>query len=116
MAETYNISNQIKGDTFDGVEFTLVNKDDSLPIVLTDALIKMQFRKNYKTGTLIKEINIDDGITVNDALLGVFTIDAFLIDWVIGGYYYDVEFTFSDGTVKTFISGYFNVVQDVTNV
>ena len=108
------INNQYKGDTYDGIQFTLLNSSDSLPIDLTSVSIKSQFRVNSKDGNLIKEITNGAGITIVDAINGVFKIDSFIIDWSPSVYYYDIEITFSNGVVKTYIQGSLKVIQDVT--
>ena len=64
---------------------------------------------------LKKEITDGVGITVEDALNGIFKIDAFIIDWTPDLYYYDVEITFLNGVVKTYIQGTLKVIQDITN-
>lgn len=112
---TYNIANHIKGDTFDGVQFTLQNTSDSLPIDLTGCLLKIQFRYRNKIGKVQKELNIGTGITLVDAVNGIFKIDPFIIDWNPDTYYYDVETTFTNGVVKTYIEGMVTIIQDTTN-
>ena len=114
MPSTYKIPNHYKGDTFDGLQFTILNTDGLTPIDLTGVLIKSQFRRKAKKGILVKEVIIGDGITVTDAINGVFKIDSFILDWAESTYYYDVEFTFTDGTVVTYIEGSLLIEQDVT--
>lgn len=111
---TYNIKDHYKGDTFDGIRFTLVNSTDDTPINLVGATITSKFRKGSATGTVLADLSIGSGITVVDDVNGVFDIDAFLIDWIPTKYYYDVEVTFSNAVVKTYIKGTLNVIQDVT--
>ena len=96
MAATYNILDQYKNDTFDGVRYTLQNSGTLTPIDLTGATIRIQFRYRSKVGQVKKEITDGVGITVEDAVNGIFKIDAFIIDWTPDLYYYDVEITLSD--------------------
>ena len=110
-----NINNHYKGDTFDGIRYTILNSSDNLPIDLTAATIKSQFRKSAKKGTVIKEVTDGVGITISDAVNGIFEIDSFIIDWEVSTYYYDIEITFSNGVVKTYIEGTLTVIQDITN-
>ncbi|SEH05268.1 hypothetical protein [Candidatus Venteria ishoeyi] len=115
MPKTYNIENHCKGDTFAGIQFTILNTTDSTPIDLTGVAIKTQFRKHSKTGKVVKEIETENGITITNAVNGVFKFNAFVIDWSAGVYYYDIEFTFSDGTIVTYLEGTLTIIQDVTN-
>ena len=112
---TYKIADHYKGDTFDGVQFTLLNSTDNIPINLTGCAIKIQFKKSAAYGTLQKEITNTAGITIVDAVNGVFKIDAFLINWSEANYYYDIEITFPNGLVKTYIKGTLAIIRDVTN-
>ncbi len=115
VAAIVQIDNQYKGDTFDGVQFTLLNTQNSTPIDLTGVNIKIQFRHNSKIGVIQKEITDGNGITIDDAVNGVFSVDSFIIDWPPIVYYFDVEITFPNGVVKTYIQGTIKVIQDITN-
>lgn len=115
MAQTYNIPDIIKGDTFKDLQFTL--SINSVVEDLTDYSIACKFRKNAKTGKEIKSLTVESGITITDALNGVFKIDAFNLDdtFIAGTYYYDIEFTNNTtGEIDTYINGTFKVIQDVT--
>ena len=114
MPVTYDMNNHHKGDTFNTLQFTMLNTDGLTPINLTGMGIKSQFRSDWKKGVLVKELNIGTGITVTDALNGVFQIDPFILDWNPSNYYYDVEFTFVDARVVTYIEGLIKIMQDVT--
>jgi len=113
MPKPYNMPDHYKGDTFDELQFTL-STSPSTPIDLTGALIKCQFRKEKKNGVLKKELTESDGITITDAINGVFRIDSFILDWTPGKYFYDIQFTFPDTTVVTYIDGSITILQDVT--
>lgn len=114
IAGIYNIKDHTKGDTFDGVEFELLTESNDPLLDLSNVSIKSQFRKRNRTGEVVKEITNGSGITVIDAVNTKFQIDKFIIDWHPDIYYYDIEFTLSDGTIKTYISGVIKIVQDVT--
>ena len=75
------INDQYKGDTYDGIQFTILNTEGNTPIDLTGVSIRSQFRFGSKTGAIQKEITNGNGITLSDAAGGVFSIDSFLIDW-----------------------------------
>ena len=112
---SYNIDDQYKGDTFNGVQFQLKNKSDNTPIDLTDASLKTQFRKDTATGDVQLEITDGNGITVVDAVNGIFKFDAIEdLDWSVRTYVYDVEITFLSGFIRTYVKGGMKVKQDVT--
>lgn len=112
----YKLGKQYKGDTFSGVRFTIKDKETDTGIDLTDATIKMQFRRNSPTGTVVEELTEIDGITIEDAVNGIFTVDPFLIDWTPADYHYDIQITFLGGVVKTYIKGTICIIQDTTYV
>ena len=102
----------VRGDTYNGAEFEiLVN---AIPLPLTDYAIRCKWRSQSKSGTEQRDSSIGDGITVTDAANGLFTLDAFVVDFPVGRNYYDIEFTSPAGKVNTYVAGYMNVVQDVT--
>lgn len=111
----YNIPDQLKNDTFNGVQFTLTNKTTGDPIDLTGSSIDIDFKYKRKTGVIAKSISVGSGITVDAPATGVFVIDAFVVNWNIGTHYYDVEITDTSAVVSTYISGVLNIIQDVTN-
>ena len=109
----YNIPNQVDGDSFEFMQFNLVDANDN-PIDLTGVTVKIQFRKEAYNGKLVKEIDTTSGINWIDQTLGQFKIDSFIIDWGDGKYYYDIQYTYPTGEVKTYVYGYVNVLKQVT--
>ena len=109
------LNDHYKGDTFNGIQYTLLNSSDSSPIDLTGVSIKTQFRTTSKKGSVILEITSGSGITISDAVNGVFSFDSLIIDWSAGTYYYDVEITFSPEVIKSYIEGTIEILQDITN-
>ena len=113
--QSYNIKDQYKGDTFNGVQFTLKNRADNTPIDLTDATIKTQFRKDTPLGDVQLEITDGNGITVVDAINGIFKFDAIEdLDWSVRTYVYDVQITFLSGLIRTYVKGAMRIIQDTT--
>ena len=107
-AGIYNFDNLHRGDSLAATTFSMKTSADSLPIDLTGAGIKVAFR--YED--ILIEKNIGSGVTVDDASTGVFILDSFeFAD--IGKYKYDIEITFTDGTITTFVKGFIKVIKDV---
>jgi len=110
----YNFPTHIKGDTFDGALFTL--SLNTVAIDLTGAIITMDLRAT-KDGVSAKRFtSVDDAdITIDaDPTLGKFSINNQIIDVDAATYYYDIQIEFPDNTIKTYISGTWHIVQDVT--
>lgn len=111
---TYNFINHYKGDTFKGAQFTFLNETTSSPIDLTGTEIRMQFRKGRKNGAVKATLDLTDGLTLTDASNGILTVDPFIIDFEADVHYYDIQVTYADGTIKTYVQGKIKVIQDVT--
>jgi len=111
IAGTYNIQDTIKGDTLDEIRFTLKDESDDY-INLTGYSIKAMF-KPFPSLVSVKTIQIGTGITIINAAEGRFKIDSFNVDFAVGVYMYDIQFT-SSGVVKTYIKGEFNVLPEIT--
>jgi len=112
----YDFPKTIKGDTFNGTLFTVTVND--LALDLTNAIVKMDLRLT-PTGTIAKSFTSvgDADITISATPTdGKFTINRQIIDIDAGTYAYDIEIELADGTIKTYISGNWTIIQDVTHV
>ena len=102
----------IKSDTFEAVNFEI--NVDTIPVDLTDTTIRMQLRKEYGGVVGLSLTSVANaGITITDAVNGLFIINQQIINIPAFNYIYDIEFDF-DGIVKTYISGNFLILNDVT--
>jgi hypothetical protein len=102
-----------RNDTFNEVPFQI--NFNSAPLDLTDAEICMQLRKVYDGEVFLTLSSVmDAGITITDALAGEFKINEQIISVKAGNYLYDIQITFADGTVKTWIEGVFTILNDVS--
>jgi hypothetical protein len=106
-----NYPKYTRGDTVKAKRFTLatVEANVSTPIDLTGALISVTFDDNI---VKIKK-TIGNGITVIDAINGVFEIDSMVFQNA-STYKYDINIKFSDNSVKTYIKGSITIVNDIT--
>jgi hypothetical protein len=104
----------IKADTFDQVNFEL--KVNTVVKNLTGAVIRMQLRKTADDTTPALSLTsvASAGITITSAVNGLFKINTQIIDIPVYDYEYDIEITFSDATVKTYVSGIFSITQEIT--
>ena len=115
MTQFKKLNNHTKGDTLDVKKFELVYDVNGDVVDLTNATIRIQFRKRNKYGKLAKEFSVGSGITVTDATNGKFQIDqtnSFITEPDI--YYYDIEITFPTGEITTVLYGTILVTQDVS--
>ena len=103
----------IKGDTCEQLNFEV--KVNDVAVDLTDAVIRMQLRKEYGGVVGLSLTSVANaGITITDAESGLFKINKQIIDAPAYNYIYDIEIHFGDGDVKTWVSGNFLIKNDVT--
>lgn len=103
----------IKGDTFEAVNFQmLVN---SVALDLTGCTLRMQLRKEYGGVVFLSLTSVANaGITITNASTGSFKINKQIINIDANNYIYDIELDKQNGDVKTYISGNFSVINDIT--
>ena len=106
-SQTYNLPCHTSGDTFDGVQFSVLL--NSVAVNLTGAIMVMKVYDNYKKNVLT--INSGAGITTLNATGGVFQIDAQRILLAAQIYFYEIEIIFVDLSVKTYIKGTWTISQ-----
>jgi hypothetical protein len=104
----------IKSDTFDQVNFEL--KVNTVAKNLTGAVIRMQLRKTADDTTPALSLTSvgSAGITITSPTTGLFRINSQIINIPVFDYEYDIEITFADATVKTYIQGIFSITQEIT--
>jgi len=100
MIQNYNFDTAYKGNTYDGVSFTLPSQND---FDLTGASIYMQLRKSAV------DIVVAEFSTANSKLVVVsqyvFSLPSQIIDLEVGTYKYDILIIFTDGRRETYIGG-----------
>ena len=113
--ETYNISDHRRGDTFNGLIFAITVNGSAAN--LAGALIRMDLRYNgvlYRRFTTATPGTDEGTITITDATGGKFRLNEQIIDVPGVLYDYDAQITFSDGRVKTYFGGSWQIDEDVT--
>jgi hypothetical protein len=98
-----------RNDTWQQV-FTLLA--DTTPISLLGATVYIQVRKGCG-GTLALSLTNGSGVTIGGVNNNQITVNK-LVDIAKGNYVWDMQVTFSDTTVKTYLEGDFIVYDDVT--
>jgi hypothetical protein len=110
------IADHKKGDTWDGFSFLfeeLVN-DIYVPFNLTGVTALIQFKTN-PLGNAVFEFKTSDGtITIPTPLTGQIYMMPRVMNYEALTYSFDVQLTFLDGTVKTYVNDNFRIVQDIS--
>lgn len=108
----FNFPDHTKDDTFQGVQFTL--EENSSPVDLTGASIRMMLKIDATSAPALTVSTPSSGLTITDAVNGIFEFDEQIISVDAGQYLYDIEVTDSGGKVTTYVSGTWLICQDIT--
>ena len=107
----YNFPNAKRGDTYNDVIFT-INVNSSAQN-LTGANIQMWLIG--PGGHKVAEFNTQNQkLLITNAVAGIFKTNFGIVSLPVFGYNYDIQITFPNGTVKTWIEGKFTVLDDYT--
>lgn len=101
-----------RNDSFQDV-ITIQDSEEN-PVSLANAAVKMQIRKCVD-GEVILTFEEGNGLVVGGAGGNVITVNKILSIPKGGKYYYDLQATFTNGQVQTYMRGYFIVIEDITN-
>jgi hypothetical protein len=111
-----NLKPQYAGDTFKGWLIKAKRESGTTgeinPIDLSDVKVNMQIR-SINGGAIVKDFSVGNGITILDATNGIFRLEAFK-NPKGGEYVYDIQFTYNNGYVQTYVKGKINVLNDVS--
>lgn len=110
---TYNIPPHRRGDTWDGINSITINVN-GVPINLTDAIVKMEFRQGLDAPVALTLSTTDESIIVTNAAQGIISIPPKKIEIPFKKYLYDLQVTYSTGVVKTYMSGTWEIIADIT--
>lgn len=108
-----NFIAQVDGDTIESTDFRFFDNND-VAIDLSDVTPKLTIRRGSERGKIVKECEIGTGLSWVDQTLGQLRLSNFLITWGHGTYYYDLEFTYDSGIIKTYVKGKIPVTKQST--
>lgn len=114
VARIYNFPTVMAGDTWSKVGLELLFWSDvakTVPILMDNNDIVMQIRTNFTTEVITYQVRKGAGITVygNSVL-----IEPFVVTFKPAVYVYDIQITYEDSTIQTYLQGTFTVKADAT--
>lgn len=104
----YHFKTQYAGDTFRGLQITVsrTSNDVSNPEDLSN--LSIVFTLSRLGNTALKK-EVGSGISLVDAVNGVFKIDSF-VNPSMGNYVYDIEFRYPNGVIETYLAGKYKII------
>jgi len=108
---TYDIPPHRRGDTWDGINSISININ-GVPIVLSGAEVKMEFRQSLDSPVAITFSSTDGTIEILNA--NTVRIPPRKIEVPFSTYYYDLQVTYPTGVVKTYMAGSWKIGPDIT--
>ena len=116
MPVTYNFKKHVSGDTFSERAFAVKRTVNNQMISLEGASIKMQLKRSPEDESPFLELSTDNErieiLVPSEGLFRIKKIDS--LDLKPFRYLYDIQITYSNGDVKTYIKGVLPVVEDIT--
>lgn len=111
---TYDFPKHRRGNTYDGTVFTVTL--NGVARDLTGASIKMSLKTGKDVTASVLDLTTANGkITIDSPnTLGKFRVPPQIITVPPAIYFYDIQITFSDLTVKTYVEGRWQIIQNVT--
>lgn len=106
--KVYNFPPHKRGDTVPNKVFDIkINGEEPNPGIVD---VKLDLSKDKK---IKKKYNINNNsIVINSP--GVFTIVSHILDLPKGEYDYDLQITYENGVVKTYLRGIWKIFEDVS--
>ena len=108
----YNFPDAKRGDTYNDVSFTI--NVNGIAQDLTGASIKMWLVNANQQAPAADYNTINGRLIITNATAGVFKTSIGIVLLTVAQYYYDIQITFANGVVKTWIEGTFTVINDLT--
>lgn len=110
---TYNIPKHRRGDTWDGINKIGITIN-GIPAVLSGARVAMQLREDYDAPAVLSLTTDTSAIIILPDLSSVKILPT-IIDIQPATYKYDLQVTYPNLTVKTYLEGTWEIYFDITN-
>lgn len=110
---TYDFEDVIQNDTIKKRDFTITRTVDGVttPVDLSSAKINIKFYSQDNYVLRLSSSGENPDISITNPENGEFTINPFYIP-KSGDFNYDLQITFPDGTVSTWVRGTITVIED----
>jgi len=108
LRPNFNLPDQRTGDTLRAIDITL--KINQAPVDLTGATVLIQVRPEPASSTVSMTLST----SFPDAANGVLRIDEQAVSLASGLYYYDLQITMPGGFRETYLTGTWQILQDVS--
>lgn len=104
-----------RGDTWEGISQISIVTEAGDPVVLSGSQIDLEIRREYDSPVLYRLSSTTDDIEFIAEDNNSIRIRPMTVEMHYGTYVYDLQITFQDGTVITFLEGHWIVSPDVTH-
>jgi hypothetical protein len=109
--QTFNLSQHITGDTWNGIPSIIIHRDN-IPLDLTNARVEFHVKFQIDAPTVFK-ITSDNGsiIILDPPTDGTIQIPPQIVDIPPANYIWSLKVTLGSGEIDTFVSGNWNVIK-----
>ncbi len=102
----WDISRHIKGDTFNQRKITF-------PFDITDCKIEMQFKIDPTSSTVFYWSTVDSTFEKINSTTVI--MKKRILNFPVSNYISDLQVTFLDGSVQTYLNANLQIIQDITH-
>lgn len=108
----YNFPDAKRGDTYNDVSFTI--NVNGVAQDLTGANIRMWLINATQQLPAADFNTVNGKLVITNATSGIFKTNVGIVLLPATQYYYDIQITFTNGVIKTWIEGTLTVLDDLT--
>ena len=113
------IEDHYRGDTWDGMELLIEDlEDDNVtvigPLDLTGCVVDAHFKTSPRGSAIFKFSTTDASITIANPTAGIIRFNEKKIDTEPGTYFFDIQITFPDASIKTILQDSWTILNDIT--
>ena len=110
----YTIPAHKRGDTWNGIN-TISFSTSGVPLNFTNVEeIKIDFRQSIDTPAVLTLSTKQNQIQIVNPSRGIIRVLPFVVEVPHGRYFYDIQVKYSNGVIKTYLTGSWDIVADIT--
>jgi hypothetical protein len=110
----YTIPAHKRGDTWNGIN-TISFSTSGVPLNFTNVdNIKIEFRQSIDSPVVLSLSTKENQIQIVNPSRGIIRILPLVVQMPPGRYFYDLQVTYLNGVIKTYLTGSWDIVADIT--
>tara|TARA_R110000868_G_scaffold404665_1_gene683087 strand:- start:1378 stop:1719 length:342 start_codon:yes stop_codon:yes gene_type:complete len=109
----YNIPDHLRGDTWDGLTFTLSSNGVTASLTAVSSVVA-EFRQDIDSPVALTLTTTNSSILIVEPLSGIIQFTPQIIEIPFQTYVYDIQVNYTSGAKKTYTKGTWKILPDIT--